>query len=171
MPSRRLHVRIGLGAGESTVKDGDYFGMPSIEAARLCAQAPSDGILISGVVKMLAGRCEGVEFASAGELELKGFPEPVEAFSVSWAPLGEEAGERSGRWPLPALLRSVPPVTYVGRVEERAALEEALKLARAGARQVVLLCGEPGIGKTRLASYAAHRRSRRGLRRVLGCVL
>src|SRR5437660_4548051 len=36
-----LHVRIGLGAGESTVKDGDYFGMPSIEAARLCAQAPS----------------------------------------------------------------------------------------------------------------------------------
>ena len=36
--SRRLHVRIGLGAGESTVKDGDYFGMPSIEAARLCAQ-------------------------------------------------------------------------------------------------------------------------------------
>ena len=46
-----LHVRIGLGAGESTVKDGDYFGMPSIEAARLCAQAPADGILISGVAK------------------------------------------------------------------------------------------------------------------------
>ena len=30
-----LHVRIGLGAGESTVRDGDYFGMPSIEAACL----------------------------------------------------------------------------------------------------------------------------------------
>ena len=30
---QQLHVRIGLGAGESTVKDGDYFGMPSIEAA------------------------------------------------------------------------------------------------------------------------------------------
>jgi len=42
-----LHVRIGLGAGESTVKDGDYFGMPTVEAARLCAQAPADGILIS----------------------------------------------------------------------------------------------------------------------------
>ena len=89
-----LHVRIGLGAGESTVKDGDYFGMPSIEAARLCAQAPADGILISARVKMLAGRCEGVEFSSAGELELKGFPDPVEAFSVSWAPLAEEAGGR-----------------------------------------------------------------------------
>jgi class 3 adenylate cyclase/tetratricopeptide (TPR) repeat protein len=151
-----LHVRIGLGAGESTVKDGDYFGMPSIEAARLCAQAPSDGILISGLAKTLAGRCDGVEFASAGELELKGFPEPVEAFSVSWAPLGEEASVAGG-WPLPAVLRSVPPVSYVGRVEERAAIEKAMVLARDGARQVVLLSGEPGIGKTRLSSYGAHR--------------
>ncbi len=90
------------------------------------------------------------------ELELKGFPDPVEAFAVSWVPLVQEAGEPSGRWPLPALLRSVPPVKYVGRIEERAGLEEAMKLARSGQRQVVLLSGEPGIGKTRLASYAAH---------------
>ncbi len=152
-----LHVRIGLGAGESTVSDGDYFGMPSIEAARLCAQARADGILISGLAKTLAGRCEGVEFESAGMLELKGFPEPVEAFSVSWAPLEEEEASGAGRWPLPAVLRSVPPVSYVGRVEERGVLEEAMVLTRDGARQVVLLCGEPGIGKTRLASYAAHR--------------
>jgi class 3 adenylate cyclase/tetratricopeptide (TPR) repeat protein len=151
-----LHVRIGLGAGESTVKDGDYFGMPTVEAARLCAQAPADGILISALVKALAGRCEGVEFVSAGLLELKGLPEPVEAFSVSWAPLGEEASVAGG-WPLPAVLRSVPPVAYVGRVEERAAIEEAMVLARDGTRQVVLLSGEPGIGKTRLSSFAAHR--------------
>ena len=63
-----LHVRIGLGAGESTVKDRDYLGMPSIEAARLCAQAPSDGILVSALVQTLAGRCEGIEFSSAGAL-------------------------------------------------------------------------------------------------------
>ncbi len=151
-----LHVRIGVGAGESTVKDGDYFGMPTVEAARLCAQAPADGILISALVKTLAGRCDGVEFESAGMFELKGFPEPVEAFSASWAPLGEEASGAGG-WPLPALLRSVPPVSYVGRVDERAALEEALVLARDGARQVLLLSGEPGIGKTRLSSFAAHR--------------
>jgi class 3 adenylate cyclase len=150
-----MHIRVGLGAGESTVKDGDYFGMPSIEAARLCAQAPADGILISATVKLLAGRCEGVTFHSAGELELKGFEEPVEAFSVEWAPLAEETGA-SSRWPLPALLRSVPLVSYVGRTEERAALEEAMNLARNGTRQVVLLSGEPGIGKTRLASYAVH---------------
>jgi AAA ATPase domain len=148
-----LHIRVGLGAGESTLKDGDYFGMPSIEAARLCAQAPADGILISATVKLLAGRCEGIDFSSVGELELKGFEEPVQAFAVSWAPLAEETGAAS-RWPLPALLRSVPVVSYVGRAEERAALQEALNLARNGQRQVVLLSGESGIGKTRLASYA-----------------
>ncbi len=153
-----LHVRIGLGAGESTVKDGDYFGLPSIEAARLCAQAPADGILVSAGVEMFAGRCEGVEFTSAGELELKGFPEPVQAFSVSWAPLPQETA-LSARWPLPAVLRSVPPVAYVGRGSERAALDGALALARGGSRQAVLLSGEPGIGKTRLASFAAHRAS------------
>ena len=82
---QRLHIRVGLGAGESTVKDGHDFGMPSIEAARLPAQAPSDGILISELAKTLAGRCEGIQFSSAGELELKGFPDPVQAFSsVSW---------------------------------------------------------------------------------------
>ena len=81
--------------GEATVKDGDYFGLPSIEAARLCAQAPSDGILISAALKMLAGRCDGIEFSSAGELELKGFPDPLQAFSVSWAPLKEETGARA----------------------------------------------------------------------------
>ena len=154
-----LHVRIGLGAGESTVRDGDYFGMPSIEAARLCAEAPTDGILVSAGVKMFAGRCEGVEFRSAGHLQLKGFPDPVEAFSVSWAPLSEEAREAGelGRWPLPALLRSAPPMAYVGRVQERATLEKAMAHARSGQRHVVLLSGEPGIGKTRLSSYLAHR--------------
>jgi class 3 adenylate cyclase len=157
-----LHVRIGVAAGESTVKEGDYFGMPSTEAARLCAQAPADGILVSGLTTTLAGHCDGVEFTSIGKLELKGFPEPVEALSVSWAPLAEEAGA-AGRWPLPAVLRSVPPVSYVGRVTERDTLERTLVQARSGQRRVALLSGEPGIGKTRLASFCAHRAHAQGM--------
>ena len=149
-------MRIGLGAGESTVKDGDYFGMPSIEAARLCAQAPADGILISGLAKTLAGRCEGVEFASVGELELKGFPEPVEAFSVSWAPIAEETSGAS-LWPLPALLRSVPPVSYVGRVEERAGIEEALVLARDGRARWCCFPVSRGSARRGFRALRAHR--------------
>ena len=151
---QQLHIRIGLGAGESTVTDGDYFGMPSIEAARLCDQAPSDGILASPAVRMLAGRVDGVELESVGELELKGFKEPVEAFAISWAPVDDGAGSL-GRWPLPAVLRSVPPFSFVGYEGERALIEQSRVEAREGARRVVLLAGEPGIGKTRLASYAA----------------
>ena len=150
-----MRVRIGLGTGESTVKDGEYFGMPATEAARLCDKAPADGILISPATRLLARRIDGARFESFGELELKGIPEPVEAFSVLWEPLDPERPTEMGRWPLPEALRTVPRVAFIGRETERGLLEVARTAARSGSRQVVLLSGEPGIGKTRLASYAA----------------
>ena len=153
---QRLRVRIGLGTGESTVKDGEYFGMPATEAARLCDRAPADGILVSPATKLLAGRVHSARFESFGELALKGIPEPMEAFAVVWEPLADESGIGVGAWPVPAALRSVPRVAYVGRVVERGLLERSRAQARGGARQAVLVSGEPGIGKTRLASYAAH---------------
>jgi class 3 adenylate cyclase len=152
---QRLQVRIGVSAGESTVKDGNYFGLPSIEAARLCAQAEAAGILVSPAVRMLASRVEGVRFDSVGELELKGFPEPVEAFAVPWTRLADEAAGVGG-WPLPALLRSAPSAGFVGREEERAVIERSRSQARAAVPQVVLVAGEPGIGKSRLASLSAY---------------
>ena len=153
---QRLRVRIGLGTGESTIKDGDYAGMPATEATRLCDKAPADGILVSPATRLLAGRVDGARFESFGELELKGIAEPMEAFAVVWEPLSDESGIDVGAWPMPAALRAIPRVAYVGRVVERGLLERSRGLARAGARQVVLVSGEPGIGKTRLASYAAH---------------
>jgi class 3 adenylate cyclase len=151
-----MHVRIGLGTGESTLKDGEYFGMPAIEAARLCDKAPADGILVSSATRMLAARVDGARFESFGEVELKGIPEPMEAFRVLWEPLDpEQAGADVGRWPLPEALRVVSRIAYVGRENERRMLELERSRARSGFRQLVLLSGEPGIGKTRLASYAA----------------
>ena len=104
---QKLQIRIGLGAGESTVKDGNYFGMPSIEAARLCAQAEPAGILASTAVRILATRLDGISFESVGELELKGFSDPVEAFAVPWTKLADEAPGVGG-WPLPCLLYTSP---------------------------------------------------------------
>ena len=152
---QKLQVRIGLGAGESTVQDGNYFGMPSIQAARLCAKAPDAGILVSPAVRMLATRLDDVRFDSVGELELKGFAEPVEAFTIPWARLADEASGVGG-WPLPALLRSAPRAAFVGRDGERAVVERSRSQALARARQVVLVSGEPGIGKSRLSSLSAH---------------
>ncbi len=146
-----LHIRIGIGMGESTIEDGDYFGMPSIEAARLCAKAPDDGILAGELVRMMAARGDRDAFTPVGELELKGMPEPVAAFEVAWRPLGVEV---SGV-PLPAALTSVPTIAYVGRATERELLSKLWAQVKDGARRTVLISGEAGIGKTRLASHAA----------------
>jgi class 3 adenylate cyclase len=151
----KLQVRIGLGAGESTVQSGEYFGMPSIEAARLCAKAPAEGILVSPAVRMLAARLDGVRLDSAGELELKGFPEPIEAFTVAWTKLADESAGVGG-WPLPALMRSAPRAAFVGREAERTLVERSRSDAQAGSRRVILVSGEPGIGKSRLSSLSAH---------------
>ena len=129
---QRLRVRIGLGTGESTVKDGDYFGMPAVEATRLCDKAPADGILVSPATKMLASRVDGARFESVGELELKGVPEPMEAFAVVWDPLGDESGVQVGAWPVPAVLR-IAAAGSVCRPGGRAGVAGAL--ASAGARE------------------------------------
>jgi len=148
---QQLHVRIGIGTGEATVEDGDYFGMPPTEAARLCDRAESDGILISALTRMMATRRAGVAFEPVGALDLKGIPEPLETFAVSWEPLKMDVV----RMPLPGALRSVPPISYVGRVEERALVAASLQEVSAGSRRVTFISGESGIGKTRLASHSA----------------
>ena len=47
--------------------------------------------------------------------------------------------------------------SLVGRDAEVAALDEQLTLARSGAFRVVLVTGEPGIGKSRLVNELAER--------------
>jgi class 3 adenylate cyclase/tetratricopeptide (TPR) repeat protein len=150
--AEQLHVRIGLALGEATVEDGDYFGMPSVEAARLCEKAPSDGILATAFVRMVASRGGAGRFEPGGTLELKGIAEPVEVFSIHWDPLTE-----TPIVPLPPRLAGLPEVGFVGRTAERKQLTAAWMGAQQGHRQVALLAGEPGIGKTRLATYTALR--------------
>ncbi len=146
-----LHIRVGIGMGEATIEDGDYFGMPSIEAARLCDKASAGTILVGELVRMMAGRGDRDSFTSVGELALKGIPEPAEAYEVAWQPLEREVSAL----PLPEPLRSVPTIAYVGRVEERQQLDSVWSQVKDGERRVVLISGEPGIGKTRLASHTA----------------
>ncbi len=67
-----LEVRIGLSLGEATVQDGDYFGEPVVEAARLCARAAGGQIVVNALVRQLAGSRDGHSFKSLGGLELRG---------------------------------------------------------------------------------------------------
>lgn len=113
------------------------------------------GFLISRLSKTVAGRIDGARFESFRELEPKGIPEAIEAVAVSWEPLDpERPGVEVGGWPLPEALRVVPRHAYVG-ARDRAGVARRVQSGISGSRRVVLLSGEPGIGKTRLASYAA----------------
>lgn len=81
-----LHVRIGLHSGDTTADRHDYYGIAVAVAARLCDQAPSDGILVSGVTRGLVGSRGGHTFTHAGTPALKGIDEPVDAWALEWGP-------------------------------------------------------------------------------------
>lgn len=147
-----LEVRMGISSGDADVEDGDYFGVPVVQAARLCAKAEGGEILVAEVVRLLSGSRGGFTFEAVGELELKGLDRPVAACRVAWKPLNPTAGQP----PLPARLVAATAANFVGRDFEHERLRSVWKTAATeGRRQVMLLAGEPGIGKTTLAARLA----------------
>ena len=83
---RSLAMRIGVSAGDATFEDDDWFGTPVIEAARLCAAAEGGQILVSDLVRALAGSRSGPEVVTLGTRALKGLPEPLAVCEVAWVP-------------------------------------------------------------------------------------
>ncbi|MEK9775612.1 MAG: nickel-binding protein [Quisquiliibacterium sp.] len=80
-PGAKLQVRVGIAAGEPIERHNDLFGSAVQLAARLCAQAEVDGILVSNAVaELCAGK--GLQLQSIGAVALKGFDEPVQAHRV-----------------------------------------------------------------------------------------
>jgi class 3 adenylate cyclase len=79
-----IRLRIGINAGEPVEEDGDLHGASVVIAKRLESAAPENGVLVSDVVRQaVAGK--DFEFADQGEVALKGFDEPVRAWSVAWS--------------------------------------------------------------------------------------
>ncbi len=134
-----LAIRVGISAGDVTLEDGDCFGTPVVEASRLCGAAEGGHILVAEVVRILARGRGGHEMTPVGELELKGLAEAVPTFDVAWEPAVGAAD-----------LRTRSP--YVGRTKERELLAGRVTAARDDVGGVVLVAGEPGIGKTRLVA-------------------
>jgi class 3 adenylate cyclase/tetratricopeptide (TPR) repeat protein len=147
-----MAVRVGLALGEVGAEDGDVFGTPVVEAARLVAAAHPGQILATALVRAVAGTRTGVLFTDVGSLELKGLSDPVPVCDVGWEPL--DAGAAARDVPLPGLLLRTGRI-FVGRDAELDRLRGGWKEASGGGRALVLLGGEPGIGKTRLAAALA----------------
>jgi class 3 adenylate cyclase len=82
-PERSLKVRVGAAAGEPVEQNNDLFGSTVQLAARLCAQAQPEQILVSNAIAELCiGK--GLLFEDVGELLLKGFGSPVRAHAAAW---------------------------------------------------------------------------------------
>lgn len=78
-----IHIRIGLDCGEPVEDSNDLFGSTVQLAARLCAVASSDQILVSENIFREYGAAD--LFDQAKRRRLKGFSKPVLAFQCDWA--------------------------------------------------------------------------------------
>ena len=156
-------VRVGVAVGDVSFEDGDVFGAPLAEAARLVAAARGGQILTTAVVRAVAGGRSLAHFTDVGSMELRGFPAPVAACEVAWEPAPAISAV-----PLPARLAGPHQAGFVGRTPEREALDQCLANAANGERRVLLLAGEPGIGKTRLCAEAAAGARERGVAVLYG---
>ena len=139
-----LCVRIGIASGLVVVShvlapDKSAVGETPNLAARLQTVAQPGEVILSERTRLLAGG--GFEYEDRGVHALKGIAEPTGAWKVvgpSDAVSRFEAATRGGLTPM------------VGREQEIALLQDRWELSRAGEGQVVVLQGEPGIGKSRM---------------------
>jgi class 3 adenylate cyclase len=141
-----LQARVGIATGQVVI--GDIVGEAATEAdavagetpnlaARLQGLAMPGQVMIGATTRLLIG--ETFDFTDLGVQELKGFAEPVAA----WHVVGESAAESRFEAAHPGALTQL-----VGREHELGLLRRAWEQGRTGIGQVVLVSGEPGIGKS-----------------------
>jgi class 3 adenylate cyclase len=132
-------VMVGELIGEGAAREEAVVGDTPNLAARLQALASPGTVVIGAGTRSLLGGL--FELADLGPQRLKGFAEPLAAFGV----VGE--GRLEGRF---EALRGESLIPLVGREQEIALLLDRWQLAKGGQGQVVLLSGDPGIGKSRI---------------------
>jgi class 3 adenylate cyclase len=158
-----VQVRIGVHTGlvvigeigSSEKREILALGETPNLAARIQGQAEPDTVVISGATYRLV---QGLfDCQDCGPQELKGISTPLPLYHVvreSAAQSRFEVALRTGLTPL------------VGREHEVGLLAERWERARQGEGQVVLLSGEPGIGKSRLVQELKEQLEHEGATRI-----
>src|ERR1700752_3237351 len=150
-----LQTRVGIATGLVVV--GDLIGSGASQeqaivgetpnlAARLQGVAEPNSVVIAESTRKLVGNL--FELADLGVMDLKGISGPVRA----WAALCPSSVESRFE-----ALHTGGLTELVGREEELELLLRRWSKAKSGEGQVVLLSGEPGIGKSRLTAALLER--------------
>jgi class 3 adenylate cyclase/tetratricopeptide (TPR) repeat protein len=148
-----LKLRVGVNVGEVISAEDDFFGTPVVVAKRLCDLAGAGEVLVSAVARAMVGTRGGYRFMERGSLLLKGFADPVPAFELDWQ--SGPAVARRDRPPVPRSLMQEVRTALAGRHDELDVLADALSGVKRGSLHIVMVGGEHGIGKTRLAAEFA----------------
>ncbi|MBI5949869.1 MAG: AAA family ATPase [Chloroflexi bacterium] len=147
VPEVRVGIHYGLAViaemgGGSRIEPNDVVGETANIAARIQSLAPPSAVVVSGELAALLRHPPQME--RLGLREIKGISRPIELFRVA-ATGGTSERTRQGEGPL------------VGRSRELRLLESAWASALAGEGSAVLVSGDAGLGKTRLASELRRR--------------
>jgi class 3 adenylate cyclase/predicted ATPase len=153
--SVKLQARVGIATGLVVV--GDLIGEGSAQeqsvvgetpnlAARLQALAEPDAVVIAAGTRRLVG--DLFEIRDLGAVEVRGLAGPVPAWQVLRPSVVASRFEA---------LRGAALSPLVGRDEEIDLLLRRWARTKAGDGQVVLVSGEAGLGKSRIAAALAER--------------
>jgi len=153
-PEQAFVVRVGVSVGDVSLEGGDIFGVPVVEASRLCEAANGNEILVAEAVRTLSRGRGGFQFEPYGALELKGLTEPLATCRLFWEPAEDIAEGAEPALRFPPLLSA--NTAYVGRPQLLGHLKETFAITWRSGCRMTLLAGEPGVGKTRTAAELAH---------------
>jgi class 3 adenylate cyclase/tetratricopeptide (TPR) repeat protein len=150
-----LAVRVGIASGlvvvgdlsrEGALREHAVVGDTPHLAARLQALAEPGTIVVAASTRRLLG--DLFRLRDLGPHEAKGIAEPVAAWAVEGVSDSESRFEA---------VRKAGLTDFIGREDELDFLLKRQRLAWKGEGQIVLISGEPGIGKSRLAVALAER--------------
>jgi hypothetical protein len=139
-------VVVGDLIGEGAAQEQGVVGDTPNLAARLQTLAEPGTIVVAASTRRLLA--DVFKLRNLGRHEIKGLANSVEAWAIEGISISESRFDA---------LRDSHLTGFIGREQELGLLLERKRLAWRGEGQIVLVCGEAGVGKSRLAAALSER--------------